>query len=187
MLLSLLVAGSVACSSSKEDESDIWSRYEDWRDDNDEWLAAQERLTNPDGTPYYQRLSASWDPDAYVLIRYCNDTMLTRGNLRPFSTSWVDIKYRGRLYNDAVFDSSYTNTTYGDSIARMQLTSTVTGFMMGLTDMHVGDSIELIVPYQQGYYAQKQGVVTPYSVLRYDVKLVDIPYWEVQNPESGAK
>ena len=92
----------------------------------------------------------------------------------------------GRLYNDAVFDSSYTKTQYGDSIARFQLTSVVTGWMMGLTNMHVGDSVELVIPYEQGFYAQRQGTINPYSVLRFNVRLVDIPYWEIQNPDANA-
>ena len=188
LFLALLVGVAIGCSSdNKETESDIWSKYEDWRKANDEWLATESQRTNPDGTPYYQRLSASWDPDAYVLIRYCNDTTLTRGNLRPFSTSWVDVKYRGRLYNDAVFDSSYTQTQHGDSIARFQLTSVVTGWMMGLTNMHVGDSVELVIPYEQGFYAQNNnGPIPPYSVLRFNARLVDIPYWEIQNPDANT-
>lgn len=187
LLLALLVGIVVACSSdNKEDESDYWTKYKEWREDNDAWLAQQAARTNADGTPYFTKVTPSWDPSAYVLLHYFNDTMLTRENLKPLSTSWIDVKYMGRLYDDVAFDSSYAYTNYGDSVARFHLPDLVTGWAIGLAEMHVGDSVEMLIPYQQGYYATSRGVIKPYSALRFNIKLVDIPYYEIYNPDSIA-
>jgi hypothetical protein len=32
--------------------------YDDWRSENIQWMAQEETRTNPDGTPYYERIQA---------------------------------------------------------------------------------------------------------------------------------
>ena len=57
-----------------------------------------------------------------MLAHWFNDRKLTQGNLKPYYTSTVDVKYIGRLYNDEPFDSSYTlMADYGDSIFRTKV------------------------------------------------------------------
>jgi len=146
-----------------------WDEYKDWRNANDEWYAQQL------ASGQYTQVVASWDNSAQVLMRWHNDTMATRDNLKPLISSTVDVKYRGRLYDNTVFDSSYTRTTPADSIFRVRLNSgVIEGWMIALTHMHVGDSCSVIVPYQQGYGSSSTGTIDPYSVLLFDIKLVDI-------------
>ena len=120
-------------------------------------------------------LTAAWDPSAKTLIRWHNDTMLTKGNLKPLITSTVDVKYHLSLYDGTPVDSSYVMTSPADSVYRTMLNQTVEGWMIALTRMHVGDSCTVIVPYQQGYGSTKMSdLLLPYSTLVFDVKLVDI-------------
>ncbi|MDD2961018.1 MAG: FKBP-type peptidyl-prolyl cis-trans isomerase [Muribaculaceae bacterium] len=161
----------VACGSTE----DNWDAYEQWRIDNNEWLAEQIDKKNDDGTNYYTKITPSWDSKSYVLIKYINDTMLTKDNYRPFFTSTIDVKYIGRLYNDEAFDSSYLSTTPADSIFRTSLQSVVGGWTIALTKMHIGDSCEIIVPYQSAYGNSEYNSIKPYSNLKFNVKLVDIP------------
>ena len=105
--------------------------------ENQTWLQQQAARTNDDGTPYYKTVVPDWDAGAYVLIHYFNDRNATAGNLSPLYTSTVDIKYKGQLYNDVAFDSSYTQTAYGDSIARSQVNGFISGFSIAMMDMHV--------------------------------------------------
>ncbi|MDE6074493.1 MAG: FKBP-type peptidyl-prolyl cis-trans isomerase, partial [Muribaculaceae bacterium] len=51
---------------------------------------------------------------------------------------------------------------------------------IALEKMHVGDSVEVIIPYQAGYGASSSGSILPYSTLRFGIKLVNIPYYEVR-------
>jgi len=147
----------------------VWDEYKDWRNTNDDWYAQQATSGN------YTTIIPSWDPSAQVLMRWHNDTTTTRNNLKPLITSTVDVKYRGRLYNDTPFDSSYTKTSPADSIYRSKVNNNIEGWMIALTHMHVGDSCTIIIPYEQGYGSSSvSSVIRPYSVLVFDMKLVDI-------------
>ncbi len=147
----------------------IEDEYKDWREANDAWYQRQE------ASGQYTRLVASWDPSATTLIRWHNDTMLTRLNLKPLITSTVDVKYHLSLYDGTPVDSSYYMTSPADSIFRSVVNASVEGWMIALTHMHVGDSCTVIVPYHQGYGSSKMSDdLRPYSTLVFDIKLVDI-------------
>ncbi len=151
----------------------VEDEYKDWRESNDAWYQRQVQ------SGQYTLYTASWDPSAQVLMLWHNDTMLTRNNLKPMITSTVDMKYHLSLYDGTPVDSSYYLTTPADSIFRTQVNQTVEGWMMALTRMHVGDSCTVIIPYQQGYGSTKKSdVLVPYSVLVFDMKLVDIPKYK---------
>lgn len=148
---------------------DVYDQYKDWRESNDEWYQRQAQ------SGQYTRVTAPWDPSAEVLMRWHNDTMLTRNNLKPLITSTVDVKYRLTLYNDTLVDSSYDIVSPADSIFRSRVNDSVEGWMLALTHMHVGDSCTVIVPYQQGYGSTKMSdLLLPFSNLVFDIKLVDI-------------
>ena len=147
----------------------IEDEYKDWREANDEWYQRQAT------SGQYTMLTAPWDPSATTLIRWHNDTMLTKNNLKPLISSAVDTKYKLRLYDGTAVDSSYNNVSPADSIYRSIVSENVEGWMIALTRMHVGDSCTLIIPYRQGYgSSQRSDVLHPYSNLIFDVKLVDI-------------
>ena len=147
----------------------VEDEYKDWRQANDAWFQQQA------SSGQYTLLTAPWDPSAKTLIRWHNDTMLTKGNLKPFITSTTDVKYCLRLYDGTPVDSSYSRTSPADSIMRNAVNENVDGWMIALTRMHVGDSCTVIIPYQQGYGSTKRStVLVPYSNLVFDIKLVDI-------------
>ena len=151
--------------TSVEDE------YKDWREKNDAWYQ-QQTLSGQ-----YTMLTAPWDPSATTLICWHNDRQLTKDNLVPLITSTVDVKYHLRLYDGTRVDSSYTSSsaTLSDSIYRSVVNQNVEGWMIALTNMHVGDSCTVIIPYKQGYGSTKRSdVLLPYSNLIFDIKLVDI-------------
>ena len=147
----------------------VYDEYKEWREMNDEWFA------NMANSGQYTLLKAPWDPSSQVLMRWHNDTMATRYNLKPLITSTVDVKYRLRLYDDTMIDSSYLSTYPADSIFRSVVNENIEGWMIALTRMHVGDSCTVIVPYQQGYGSSKRSTeLKPYSMLVFDMKLVNI-------------
>ena len=147
----------------------IFDEYKDWGETNEEWYEQQL------ASGLYTKLVAPWDPSATTLIRWHNDTMLTRNNLKPLITSTIDVKYQLKLYNDTVVDSSYDILLPADSVFRTQLNQNIEGWLIALTRMHVGDSCTVIIPYPQGYGSSKMSdVLVPYSTLIFDVKLVDI-------------
>lgn len=166
--------------SCVDNDNDNWDDYKEWRETNESWLLEQSQRINTDGSSYYHKVVPAWDKTAYVYVHYFNDTTLTRDNLSPLYTSTVDVKYIGRLYDGTAFDSSYLNTSPADSIFRTQLSSVINGWTIALSNMHIGDSCEVLIPYQWAYGANKYGTIKPYSALRFNIKLVDIPFYETR-------
>ena len=130
----------------------------------------------------FRSIVPEWDPAAFVLIHYYNDRSKTEGKLSPMYTSTVDTRYIVHYYDGTPLDSSYNNSLYGPGIFRTQLSSVIPGWTIALEDMRVGDTAEVIIPYEQAYGANTSSGVVPYSALRYQIGLVDIPDYE-KNPK----
>lgn len=177
-LLAILAVVFVFLCACTKGEQSTWDEYSAWRDVNNNWLTEIQSLKNPDGTPYYQTVVPSWNPGAYVLIHFFNDRSATEGNLSPIYTSTIDTRYELHLYDGTPVDSSTTLTANGPGVFRCRLNEMIQGWAMALPEMRCGDTAEIIVPYGVAYGAQSQGLVKPYSNLRFNVRLVDIPNYE---------
>lgn len=181
-ILLILLALPLVCSffaCSDDEEQNTWETYKDWREDNEAWLLEQAAREETPGKAYYTRVVPSWNSGVYVLMHWFNDREQTKDNLVPLLTSTVDVKYHGRLYNDEPFDSSYLRTEPADSIFRTKLTAVVEGWAIALQHMHVGDSVEVVIPQNLGYGASGSGqYIKPYSALIFGIKLVDINKYE---------
>ena len=171
-LLALFLLVLSACNL--DPVRDVWEYYEDWRNENNAWLAQQEARTNADGTPYYQKVVPEFDRNAYVLIHYFTDRSATEGNLSPLISSTVDVKYKLLTCRGVGVASTYLLTSPADSVYRSVLSANITGFQIALMAMNVGDSCEVVIPYQQAYSNSGKGTILPYSHLHYFLKLKDI-------------
>ena len=165
------IAGASMTSCFSDSDEETWNDYAEWRQTNEDWLAAQEATGN------YTKVVPKWNPNLYVLMRWLNDTSLTSGNLTPLLTSEVTVKYKGMLYDGTPFDSTYAFT---DSVASMVLTNVIVGWPIALEQMHVGDDVEILIPYQSAYGSSSIGDIDPYSALKFRVELVDIPAYEIK-------
>ncbi len=159
------------CSSCMSDEEKTWNDYKEWRAANDNWL--QEQIA----TGQYQKFTPEWNEELNVRMRWLNDRSKTEGNLTPYYTSTVAVKYKGWLYDGTPFDSSYLQT---DSLAILKLTGLIPGWVIAMEHMKVGDKVELLVPYESAYGSSAIGKILPYSVLRFEMELRDIPSYEVR-------
>ncbi|MFI3239318.1 MAG: FKBP-type peptidyl-prolyl cis-trans isomerase [Bacteroidales bacterium] len=179
IFFTFILIALAACSLETDNN---WSTYEEWREANDEWMAEKAELLDEDGKLYYTRVQAAWDDaeSSYVLMKYFNDTTLTENNLKPLYTSTVDVKYIGRTYEDEAVDSSYLLTEPADSVLRTTVSGVVGGWMIALQNMHIGDSCEVLIPYQQAYGSDGIGDILPYSALQFHMKLVDIPGYVIE-------
>lgn len=171
VLIIAALAILAACTSS---EQSTWEKYTDWRNANNAWLAELQSKTNPDGTPYYEKVVPDWNPGGFVLIHYYNDRKETEGKLSPIYTSTIDVRYHLSLYDGTPVDSSSTMTTNGPGVYRCRLNSMIQGWGIALPHMRCGDTAEIICPYGVAYGAASQSAVLPYSNLRFGVRLIDI-------------
>ncbi len=180
-LLSILFVATsiVACEEEKKEEEETvnyWKEYSESREKNVAFFEEKYAETDEQGNLVYTRVTPTWDAASTILMRWYNDRSLTADAMKPYSTSYIDVIYRGTNYKGEVFDDSYDITSPADSIYRSKLSDNVKGWVIALTNMHVGDSCEIIIPYECGYGAQyKSDQLLPYSTLVFDVKLCGIP------------
>ncbi|MDE6283384.1 MAG: FKBP-type peptidyl-prolyl cis-trans isomerase [Muribaculaceae bacterium] len=179
IFLPLMMAVTVtACNSGDDDDSaTTWDKYADYRAANIEWMNQLEQKRNPDGTPYYERLVPQWNLNSYILIHWFNDRSETAGNLTPLLTSSVRARYIGRNYLGEIFDADSTseNGTF------FMVNQVVSGWQLALQNMHVGDTVEIILPYNQAYGSTTPNtLIPPYSALSFTMRLHDIPTLEVR-------
>ncbi len=175
----LLMPVVSACSDDDDNNSSAstWDRYEEYREANISWVAQQETKLNDDGSKYYERLQPDWNANSYILIHWFNDRAETAQNLLPLLTSSVRARYIGRNYLGQIFDADSTseNGTY------FLVNGVVSGWQVALQNMHVGDSVEIILPYNQGYGETSAGeLILPYSALQFNMRLTDVVTLEVR-------
>lgn len=163
-----------ALTSCEDDDIKNWNDYADWREANDAWLHEQQV------TGKYTKVTPEWNANLHVLMRWLNDRTATESNLRPLYTSSVSVKYKGWLYDGTPFDSSYV---YTDSVVTMLPANLIDGWVIALEQMHVGDRVEILVPYAAAYGTSSLGLINPYSNLRFELELRDIPTYEVRPSE----
>lgn len=178
----LVCLTTTGCNSDDDDSntSKVWDKYSEWRDKNNTFFAAQRDSIGDDGKLFYTSLIPSWNPKAEVLIHYFGDRNENAGNLSPMLTSTCDVIYSVKLLNGTQVDSSYDKTEYGRGIARFNLQKSTQGFAIALMDMHVGDSVQVLIPYTLAYGASTQQKFLPFSNLVMNIRLVDIPFYEIR-------
>jgi len=173
--IAAIVLSVSACGS--DDDENVWLEYQQWREDNATWYAQQANRLDKDGNKFYEELSPAWNANQTILIHWFNDREETAGNLVPLVRSTVSTIYIGYLYNGEPVDSSYNNA---GALFTSRVSALVDGWQIALQNMHVGDSVEIVFPYQLGYGASSTGSIPPYSALRFNMRLKDIPAYEVR-------
>ncbi|MDE6135231.1 MAG: FKBP-type peptidyl-prolyl cis-trans isomerase [Muribaculaceae bacterium] len=176
-IIGITALAALALSSCGDDSN--WSDYEEWRNLNTSLVEEAQNKKNEDGTPFYSVLVPDWDPAHFILIHYFNDREETAGNLSPLYTSTGSFRYELHIYPDSLVDASANNSANG--ILDFRINQVVPGFSAAAMDMHCGDTCEVIIPYSLGYGYSGSGLVPPYTTLKFNMRLVDIPDYE-QSP-----
>jgi len=88
----------------------------------------------------------------------------------PADTSLVKVHYEGRLLNDSVFDSSYKR---GEPIT-LRCNQTIKGWTEAMKHMPAGSIWEVWIPQDQAYAEREQGIIKPFSVLKFKIELLEV-------------
>jgi FKBP-type peptidyl-prolyl cis-trans isomerase FklB len=97
--------------------------------------------------------------------------VLVKGNGKvPQLTDKVKVHYEGRLLDGTVFDSSYKR---GEP-SEMTPKQVIKGWTEALTMMPEGSKWQLYIPYDLAYGDREAGQIKPYSMLIFDVELIEI-------------
>ena len=92
------------------------------------------------------------------------------GNQHPIATSKVTVHYHGTLIDGRVFDSSVER----NDPATFPLNQVIKGWTEGVQLMVVGEKRRLFIPADLAYGNGSAGMVTPGSVLIFDIELLAI-------------
>lgn len=175
-LYNLAAVALVSLSGCLDKNENYLDEYADWKALNEQYVNDAEAKLNDDGTPYYTRVVPSWAPAAYSLVHWYNDRSLTENNLSPMDNSTVQMTYElfdiyGQRLSDsfASADSTYTSLP----------SNNIVGVWSTVTQMHVGDSVQIVIPSQAGYGAISYGDIKPYTTLVYNIKLKRVKAYEV--------
>lgn len=87
----------------------------------------------------------------------------------PSARSTVKVHYHGTLIDGAIFDSSVDR---GEPI-EFGLNQVIKGWTEGLQLMSVGDKFRFFIPANLAYGNGSAGIITPGSVLIFEVELLD--------------
>ena len=88
----------------------------------------------------------------------------------PISTDKVKCHYEGRFLDGTIFDSSYKR----DTPAVFPLNQVIKGWTEGLQLMKEGAKYRFTIPYQLAYGPYGYNGIPPYSVLIFDVELIEV-------------
>lgn len=155
--------------SSCLEDSDV-EKYEEWRQQNDAYIAA----IDPNE---YEKIVPTWAPQNSVYIKWHNDRNLTKDNLVAMSNSTVSIKYELEDIEGKKIENSYKAAS-GDSVYRSTPNANVVGMWIAMTTMHVGDSATVVIPYPSGYGSATTQNLLPYSNLIFHMKIKSIDAFE---------
>jgi len=86
----------------------------------------------------------------------------------PSSSSILSVKYTGKLTNGTIFDQRTT------SPVSFPLNGVIAGWQLGLPLIQKGGVIKLIIPSTLGYGCQDNGPIPAYSILYFEIELVDV-------------
>ncbi|MDE6342119.1 MAG: FKBP-type peptidyl-prolyl cis-trans isomerase [Muribaculaceae bacterium] len=177
-LAAVMASGALSSCLGNDDPT---FDYASWISRNEAYVTSKADSVGPDGKKVFEKLVPSWAPGVFILAQWHNDRELTKNNLVPMDNSTVDVIYECKYVDGTVLDSSYKNTTYGDSVYRCKPNANIAGFWAMLTSMHVGDSVTCVIPMNAAYGASTSNSVLPYSTLIYNMKLKRIHAYEVDS------
>lgn len=169
----LLLLGLTSCF---DDGNSVKEEYADWNARNLAYIEAKAD-SMAGGQLYFTRLTPDWAPNAYALVHWHNNRLLTANNLQPMDNSTVQITYELFDIDGKRLSDSFSMP---DSIYTSKPSNNIIGVWYPLTQMHVGDSVTIIMPNQSGYGSRKYGEIQPYSTLIYNIKLKGIAAYEIK-------
>ena len=187
--LFILLPLFTSCSEEASEEEE----YANWKERNEQFLAslANDSLKQSN----WQRIKLfSLDPNTegavsdYIYVKKISNG---EGTEMPIYTDSVRVVYRGRLIPSKSYPQGFIfdSTVYGEyspvtAYTKRQLVSnTILGYATALQNMHKGDYWRVYIPSELGYGTSDYSTIPGYSVLVFDLTLLDFsPVGEAMKP-----
>lgn len=161
----LTAATLVLLPSCLSTEEEVTNDYAAWRLLNERYVDSIENVTK-DGSLVYEKIVPEWDKSIFVLVDWINDRTENSNLLTPLSNSTVTVKY---TLTNIQGDTLDQNSSYV-----LQPNNMVTGFWTAVTNMHVHDTVNVVIPYNAGYGLYGNGNILPFTTLNFGIRLDSI-------------
>ena len=183
----LLPLGAVtACSESDDEEAG--NEYANWQARNDAFFASLADSLQRDPAVWKKIKAYSKDEQTegantdYIYAKVIGqDDANTNDGMSPIFSDSVRVAYRGRLIPSAtypegnVFDQTFAGSYNVKTASAVKgvVGEYVDGFATALQYMKRGDYWRVYIPYTLGYGGNESGSIPAYSVLIFDLALID--------------
>lgn len=175
---------SLFVSCSEEDATE--DEFSDWQARNEQYFADLETKYQADKAHWRKLKSITKDERSEgkatdYIYAYIAEPQATADTLSPASTDSVLVMYQGRLIpsknyaEGKVFDGT-TQGTYDvktNAAVKFVVSGLKDGFATALQYMHKGDTWRIYVPWDLGYGEQGNSTIPGYSVLIFDITLIE--------------
>lgn len=181
LMLLLFVGAAASCSESDDEGTE---EFGNWQVRNEAYFATLEDSLTRGGSAWKKIKTFTKDEKTLTAnTDYIYIKVLAQGSgtTSPLYTDSVRVSYRGRLIPSAsypqgfVFDETYEGnfSLKTTGVVDNQLSNFCDGFATALQHMHIGDRWCVYIPYQLGYGTSDYALVPAYSVMIFDVVLLD--------------
>jgi len=156
-----------SCSSNVDE-----GYYKEWKSLNESYFANMKDSTGY--VLYNIPVSSGGGSFYYNVISHGDSTSAS-----PLNNDIVTVNYRGKIINGTVFDQTFSGVNpLADSIASPRsfyLKGLISGWIVNLTQMKVGERRKIILPQELGYGPYGSGsLILPYSTTVWDIQLIKI-------------
>ncbi|MBQ8711723.1 MAG: FKBP-type peptidyl-prolyl cis-trans isomerase [Prevotella sp.] len=175
---------SLFVSCSESDDDNTVEEYPNWQARNEAFFATLEDSLRLGGDKwkkiksYTKDENVAGDNTEYIYVKVLEEG--SNGD-SPLYSDTVRVAYRGRLLPSTSYPQGYVfdQTYVGDynvkttSVFDGEVSGYKDGFATALLHMHINDRWRIYMPYQLGYGVSGTTGIPGYSVLVFDVALID--------------
>lgn len=180
----LLIAHCSFLISCSESDDVVDDEFSNWQARNEAYFATLEDSLSRGGSAWKKIKMFTKDEETvttnadYIYIKVLEQGT---GTTSPLYNDSVRVSYRGRLIPtanypqgyvfDETYEGNYSHSTTG--IVDNIVSNFRDGFATALQHMHQGDRWRVYIPYQLGYGTSGYLTIPGYSVMIFDVTLLD--------------
>jgi FKBP-type peptidyl-prolyl cis-trans isomerase FklB len=188
-LLSFLLLAITACEETKE-----IGKYDNWQARNEAFIDSLQNVCNAESDLELLYVIDQRDKSQRIFYKKLPESTIKEYE-HPYSTSSVNVFYRGMLINEQVFataptpkyyttlhkkldvfDQNFTgdNPSEFDNFTTFKINEVINGWKEILPQMQIGERWEIYIPWKIAYGSENNGIIPGYSTLIFYLQLENI-------------
>jgi FKBP-type peptidyl-prolyl cis-trans isomerase FklB len=188
-LLLLLLLAITACEETKE-----IGKYNNWQARNEAFIDSLQNICDAKSDSELSCIIDQRDKSQRIFYKKLPENTIKKYE-HPYSTSSVNVFYRGMLINEQVFataptpkyytslykkldvfDQNFTddNPSEFDNFTTFKINEVISGWKEILPQMQIGERWEIYIPWKIAYGPENNGTIPGYSTLIFYLQLENV-------------